>query len=366
MTREHCGEAVEALLSKPNTKAGRLQRHVYNLIMEHERNGSLPTSIRFLFYELEGRDIVPKQYLDENGNPKKRQPSMEVSEACTVLREAGLVPWRWLVDETRSIDVWRYADTVYEYTINSLRGARLDLWNGEPPPLILCESRSLAGILRTTASTYLCPIASTNGQSGGFLHTDLAPRVAAGRRVLYLGDYDFCGNHIERNTRRVLGEYGQLDWRKVAITDEHVETGDYPIMRKRDHRFKEVTYFDAVEAEALGQAAIQRILKENLDALCPTQRSEVRSEEERQRVLVHEAVEAAAREDAEGMPRVDDEDPEAHSAPDSVVEMVCEDVRSDIWSLVQGLDVLYPAPQRAALIEEITRRVGKELLQDGH
>src|SRR3712207_4508698 len=33
---------------------------------------------------------------------------------------------------------------------------------GEAPPLILCESRSLAGVLSPIAAEYLCPIATTN------------------------------------------------------------------------------------------------------------------------------------------------------------------------------------------------------------
>ena len=45
-----------------------------------------------------------------------------------------------------------------------------------PAPLILCESRSLAGTLRDLAARYACPIASTNGQARGFLITEVAPR----------------------------------------------------------------------------------------------------------------------------------------------------------------------------------------------
>src|SRR5215210_8368138 len=86
-----------------------------------------------------------------------------------------------------------------QYVENSLPYARIDLWGGDPPPLILCESRSLAGVLRDIARDYLCPIAATNGQAGGFLHTEIAPLVAepGGRRVLYLGDLDLSGGHTE-------------------------------------------------------------------------------------------------------------------------------------------------------------------------
>ena len=101
---------------------------------------------------------------------------------------------------------------MYQYVENTLPSARIDLWGGEPAPLILCESRSLAGVLRGAAATYLCPIAATNGQAGGFLHTEVAPLIteSGARRVLYLGDLDLSGGHIDENTRKVLSEYGDL------------------------------------------------------------------------------------------------------------------------------------------------------------
>jgi hypothetical protein len=40
---------------------------------------------------------------------------------------------------------------------------------------MLVESRSLGRVLRAMTSEYLCSIAATNGQVGGFLHTEVAP-----------------------------------------------------------------------------------------------------------------------------------------------------------------------------------------------
>jgi len=73
---------------------------------------------------------------------------------------------------------------------------RLDPWRGNAP-LILTESRSLRGVLRSIVIEYRACIASTNGQVGGFLHTDIAPKLQQGARVLYLGDYELSGGQIE-------------------------------------------------------------------------------------------------------------------------------------------------------------------------
>jgi hypothetical protein len=102
-------------LSAATTKKGRLQRACLALLREHEEAGAIPTSIRFLFYELLDRGVIPKVYRDENGVEKKRTPSQDISDAVTVLRELDTapIPWSWIVDETRSLDDWRYAESVY-------------------------------------------------------------------------------------------------------------------------------------------------------------------------------------------------------------------------------------------------------------
>jgi hypothetical protein len=49
------------MLSKPESKAGRLQRIILELLREHEDAGAIPTSARFLFYELVQRGVLSKE-----------------------------------------------------------------------------------------------------------------------------------------------------------------------------------------------------------------------------------------------------------------------------------------------------------------
>ena len=281
-------------LSKETTKAGRLQRACLVLLREHEADGALPTSIRFLFYELLDRGVIPKVYRKADGTARPRTPGQDISDAVGVLREAALIPWDWIVDETHTLHDWRYAATVYDYVEDTLRLARIDLWDGEPPPLILCESRSLAGVLRVIAADYLCPIAATNGQAGGFLHTKVAPLIAGtqSRRVLYLGDLDLSGGHIESNTRNVLASYAPLDWTRVAITRAQVEEHGFEVKTKTDHRYKDVAVHGAVETEALGQVEIMRLLTEALEERVSEPLAVIREREERQRVQVRVLLDA--------------------------------------------------------------------------
>jgi hypothetical protein len=281
-----------AWLFDNSTKAGRLRTALVRQLAEHvETEDGLPTSGRFLFYELEQLAVIPKAYRRADGSKKPRQPGQDISDALTDLREEGIVPWEWIVDEGRSLEVWRYAATVAEFLRGVVDQARVDLWNGHSPPLVLTESRSLAGVLRPIARDYLTPISSTAGQSSGsLLAVEIAPLLIEdpSRYVIYFGDFDFQGDDIEHATRRKLEEHvGQaLDWQRLAITAEQVEEYGLTPIEKTDHRFRPPRKYEAVETEALRQHVIVGLLREHLDRLLPTplEDVQVREQAERQRV----------------------------------------------------------------------------------
>jgi hypothetical protein len=201
------------------------------------------------------------------------------------------VPWSWVVDETRTLTAYRYAPTVAEYVADSIAGARIDCWAGEPPPLIVCESRTFGGVLRRTlAREYLCPVTATNGQVGGFLRTNVVPELLGNkRRVLYVGDLDKAGDDIEGNTRRVLvREAGEREWLRVALTDEQVAEHGLPTVHKSDRRHRPPQVHEAVEVESLGQGVVTAIVRAALDRLLPEPLKRVRRREadERRQVRV--------------------------------------------------------------------------------
>ena len=191
-------------------------------------------------------------------------------DALTDLRERGDIPWAAIVDETRSVADFTGWPALADGVGAFVNAARLDPWDGDAP-LILTESRSLAGVLRALTRNYAAMIAPTNGQVAGFLHNDVAPRLTEGTRVLYLGDYDRAGNDIEVNTQRVLERYRPLRWERLALTADQVNDPRYsltPIV-KTDRRCKDGGEHEAVETEALSQATIVQIVRDRLDALLP-------------------------------------------------------------------------------------------------
>jgi hypothetical protein len=272
---------------RPASKIGRLRTALMYLMEEHRLDDALPTSVRFLFYELVTRRIIAKE---------GERPDKIVSEALTDLRERGLVGWEDIVDETRSVDDFSGSATVADDCLAYLGAARLDPWKGRVP-FLLTESRSLAGVLRGLVRDYRGRIAATNGQVGGFLHTDVAPRLEPGDRVGYLGDLDLAGDDIEANTRRVLEEIvgGELNWERLALTSKQVTQYDLPSITKTDHRFKNGGgVHEAVETEALSQTLIVNIVRNWLAARLPQALDRVLVREQRERARLRRLVEPYA------------------------------------------------------------------------
>jgi len=261
------------------SKAAMLRAALLELLAEHERDGMLPTSARFLFYELVARGIVSKE------RKGARRADQDATDALTDLRQSGKVPWDWIADETRAIEDYSGFPSIKEAVLAYLPSLRLDPWRRKTV-LVMTESRSLAGVLRSIATRYRIQIAATGGQIAGFLHTEVAPLLlnATSPKVLYMGDHDLAGNQIETNTRRVLErETGDLDWRRIALTKEQVEEYDLPVIVKHDRRYKDGRPHEAVETEALSQRLIVELLDTELTALLPEPLERVHEREERQR-----------------------------------------------------------------------------------
>jgi hypothetical protein len=196
------------------SKIGVLREHLMRLYKAHVDDGMIPTSGRFLFYELIAAEIIPKHASGvlKPGATGQRRPDQDMSDALTSLRESGLIPWQAIVDETRSLDDFTGWPTIAEGVNAYLNALRLDPWAGAAP-LILTESRSLAGVLRELIREYATLIAPTNGQAAGFLHTEVAPRLktgTTGATVIAAAGYD-AAISSSRNTIRRTGRLDTLD-----------------------------------------------------------------------------------------------------------------------------------------------------------
>jgi len=171
--------------------------------------------------------------------------------------------------------------------------ARIDVWQCEEPPLLLFESRASAGVCRSTAYEYLCPLAATGGQSGGFIVNEIVPLLTGKRKVLYIGDHELRGpaEQIEANTKRYIEEhtgrtFGPDEWTKIALTEQQVKASvrlRRLAITKLDKRYKPPKAYEAIECEALGQGVLVRLIRKHLDSLLPEPLDVVQERERVQR-----------------------------------------------------------------------------------
>jgi hypothetical protein len=215
-----------------NTAAGRLRRWALGAVGRHTRDGTLPTSIRHLFYEAVMQGAVPKH---AGG---ARRSDQNLADAVLWLRENGLVPWDAVEDRTRHLTDRRgHGATVADGVDAVLAGIRIDPWD-DVIPILVAESESVAGVLDTITYEYRTVVVPTRGQANGWLRTVVAHRLR-GRSVVigYLGDADKAGDDIEANSRRVLDEVLAIKhWERLALTWEQVEDLGLPTVARTDRR----------------------------------------------------------------------------------------------------------------------------------
>ena len=105
------------------------------------------------------------------------------------------------VDRSRGVVDYTGYENLSLAAAEPLKRARLNCWTGTPP-LLIVESGSLAGLLERVAYEYRVVLVQLGGQAScGFLGRELPRYIADGSDVLYLGDFDFSGGHIEQSAR---------------------------------------------------------------------------------------------------------------------------------------------------------------------
>jgi hypothetical protein len=162
------------------------------LLAQHRQEDTLPTSARFLYYELLSLRVISKE------KTGARRSDQDMIDALTDLRERGEIPWEWIVDETRSVEDYTGFRTIKGGVLAYLDIIRLDPWNAEAP-FVLTESRSLAGVLRRLCQQYSVCIALSNGQGAGFCMPKSLRSSSEGQIVLYL-EISICAATTSRPT----------------------------------------------------------------------------------------------------------------------------------------------------------------------
>lgn len=174
-----------------------------------------PCSVRHAYYLAVTHGLVEK---DQGG---KKRSYTRVMRAIGDLREKGLMPFQWIVDDTRlrrGVPQWRRAEEALDHWT---RAYRRDLWQSQPNALeVWCESDSLAGILIEVTADLGVTLLSTKGQSSKAFAWTAAQYWDGEDRdvvVLYVGDFDPAGLVIGETLEEKLRRYSEFDAAKLQF-----------------------------------------------------------------------------------------------------------------------------------------------------
>ncbi|MFL6799239.1 MAG: hypothetical protein ACJ8F3_17700 [Xanthobacteraceae bacterium] len=214
-------------------------------------------------------------------------PSMTKSDMQRVYRllkearERGMIPWEWIVDETRELercsswsDPARYVQAVH-------RSYRRDYWDQQPVRLeVWSEKGTVRGVLAPVLDRYGVGFRVMHGFSGATTIHDVA-QDDDGRRliVLYVGDYDPSGLYMsEHDLPDRLAKYGgdHVELRRVTLSREHTDgLPSFPALdKKKDPRHKWFTRhygdrcweLDALDPNDL-RSLVEKAIREEIEPI---------------------------------------------------------------------------------------------------
>jgi hypothetical protein len=157
-----------------------------------------------------------------------------VSVQLTRAREAGLLPWHWIVDETREAEraqTWkdpgafiRAARRSYPRDRWAYQDVRVEVWS---------EKGTVRGTLAPVLEDYGVTFRVAHGYASATMVKDAADESTADERdfiVLYVGDHDPSGLHMsEEDLPARLNDYGgTVELTRIALNTDDITHGGLP------------------------------------------------------------------------------------------------------------------------------------------
>jgi hypothetical protein len=156
--------------------------------------------------------------------PSMAKPEMQrVYRLLKEAREQGIIPWEWIVDETRSLERTATWSNPEHYARCVAQSYRRDFWNQQPQRVeVWSEKGTIRGVLAPVLNHFAVGFRVMHGFASATAVYDVAqdddgrPLIA-----LYVGDYDPSGlfmSEIDLPDR--LEKYGgeHVDLRRIALT----------------------------------------------------------------------------------------------------------------------------------------------------
>lgn len=226
--------------------------------------GDRPQTVRQVYYAATVRHLIDKNEIEYQRT---------VVRLLTEMREAGLISFDWIADNTR----WMRKPSTFngiESCLNSTAHFyRRDLWAAMPVYVeIWCEKDALAGVLMEETRTYDVPLMVAKGYSSiSFLHSAAETIQAKGKPayIYHFGDLDPSGVDAARDIEVKLRRYApgaEIHFERPAVTRAQVDEWNLPSRptKQTDTRAKKFVG-TSVELDAIPARKLRELARECIE-----------------------------------------------------------------------------------------------------
>ena len=231
-----------------------------------------PLGVRGLLYQLLSTGWVPST---------ADNVYQQVNKLTIKLRERGVIPFGWIVDELRvrlKPSSWSglgdFADTVRE-------AYRKNFWEHLPVYVeFFVEKQAMAATLQEVTDEYDVALNPIRGMSSiSALHSVgmLWRLIDKPIHAFYLGDHDPSGLQIESDARKKLQRYSgrEVTWERLAVLPEDFEEFDLLRLKpkttdKNYRRFIDMGFYACAELDAIPPDVLRERVRDAITQHIPT------------------------------------------------------------------------------------------------
>jgi hypothetical protein len=192
-----------------------------------------------------GRGIGYKLFTAGLIESMSRADMQRVYRLLKEARERGLIPWEWIVDETRELErIPTWADPA-AYSRAVARSYRRDFWNQQPHRVqVWSEKGTVRGLLAPVLNEYAVGFNPVHGfNSATDTHNTCEDDDGRPLIILYVGDFDPSGMCMsEKDLPARFSQYGgdHIKLRRIALT--RIQLNGLPSFlasdKRKDPRYK--------------------------------------------------------------------------------------------------------------------------------
>jgi hypothetical protein len=193
-----------------------------------------PASVRAICYQLFIRQLISSM---------AKTCTNRVSAQLVYARKYRIIPWRWIVDETREVErpgTWSDAES---YVQTMLRYYRRDRWQHQATHVeVWSEKGTVRGTLAPVLDHYGVSFNIVHGYTSWTNSHDAAMDFRRQRRpcvILYVGDHDPSGRHmsdVDIPHNRFQWEGVPMTLRRLAILEPEARDLQLPSFPASDKR----------------------------------------------------------------------------------------------------------------------------------